>query len=128
MIDRQAEIERRRRVRFRFRNYIGIPVSSVIFVECHPDGGFRIVGSVEVERSSGNRIVSDGPVSEDEVLMMYLDWRRRPENQERRILIETQFKMESPVEKPLPIQAVIRPRIEQTGLLFSEAEIAGLPF
>ena len=64
-----------------FFSPIGTPVSCEIYVETDDDGLPEILSSVEVEGSRGFRILSQSEVDETEVLLMYRQWRRRPENQ-----------------------------------------------
>lgn len=77
-----------------FRSPLGFPVSCEISVEVGRDGLPEILSSVEIEASpSGNRILSQSPLEEVEVLLIYREWRRRPENQGkiRRIDTDTEF-------------------------------------
>ena len=78
-----------------FRSPLGFPVACEISVEVGTDGLPEILSSVEIETSpSGNRILSQSPVEEVEVLLIYRDWRRRSENQGkiRRIDTDTEFR------------------------------------
>lgn len=67
----------------RFRSPFGLPVSCEIYVRTDDDGLPEILSSVEVEGSGGNRILSLTEVDEQEVLLIYRQYRRRPENQNR---------------------------------------------
>lgn len=80
-MDRQERIVRRSRRRNLFFSPIGTPVSCEIYVETDDDGLPEILSSVEVEGMGGNRILSQSEVDETEVLLIYRQWRRRPENQ-----------------------------------------------
>ena len=77
-MDRQGTDE------IRFLSLFGIPVSCEIYVETDDDGSPEIYSSVEIEGSRGeNRIISQTEVDEAEVLLMYRQFRKRPENQGR---------------------------------------------
>ena len=67
----------------RLSSLLGVPVSCEIYVEVDEDGIPEIQRSVEIEGSRGIRILSQSVIDEEEVLMIYRNWRRRPENQDR---------------------------------------------
>ena len=73
-----------------FRTSVGIPVSCEIFAESTDGGDPVILRSIEIEESSGVRILSQSPLSEVEVLRIYREWRQNPENRVRiqRISVE----------------------------------------
>lgn len=80
---RQENIFRRSEVLNRLRSPFGVPVGCEISVEVGSDGSPVILSSVEVERSSGVRILSQSEVDEREVLLRYRQWRSDPENRGR---------------------------------------------
>lgn len=67
----------------RFRSPFGVPVSCEIYVRINDDGSPEILSSVEIEGSGENRILCQVEVDEQEVLLLYRQYRRRPENQNR---------------------------------------------
>ena len=83
MTEPQGNIERRLRNLTRLRSPLLRPVSCEIYVENDSDGIPVILSSVEVEGSRGIRILSQSEVDETEVLLMYVRFRRKPENQDR---------------------------------------------
>lgn len=89
-MNRQEDIDERLRRRMTFRSPLLRPVFCEIYVENDSDGLPEILSSVEVEGSRGFRILSQSEVDETEVLLMYRQFRRRPENQDRirRVYVE----------------------------------------
>lgn len=89
-MNRQEDIDERLRRRMIFRSPLLRPVSCEIYVENGSDGLPEILSSVEVEGSRGFKILSQSEVDETEVLLMYRQFRRRPENQDRirRVYVE----------------------------------------
>lgn len=83
MTEPQGNIGRRLRNLTRLRSPLLRPVSCEIYVENDSDGIPVILSSVEVEGSRGIRILSQSEVDETEVLLMYVRFRRKPENQDR---------------------------------------------
>lgn len=75
-----GSISTRRRGGRSLRSSLGLPVFCEIFSEPDEDGLPRILGALEIEGPHGFRILSQEEVDEDEVLMLYREWRRRPEN------------------------------------------------
>ena len=67
----------------RFSTLLGVPVSCEIYVEVDEDGIPEILRSVEIERSRGFMVLSQSVIDNDEVLLMYRNWRRRPENESK---------------------------------------------
>ncbi len=80
-MEQRGNNDRRLRNLTRFRSPLLRPVSCEIYVEVDDDGLPEILSSVEVEGMGGNRILSQSEVDETEVLLIYRQWRRRPENQ-----------------------------------------------
>lgn len=89
-MNRQEDIDERLRRQMIFRSPLLRPVSCEIYVENDSDGLPEILSSVEVEGSRGFKILSQSEVDETEVLLMYRQFRRRPENQDRirRVYVE----------------------------------------
>lgn len=89
-MNRQEDIDERLRRQMIFRSPLLRPVSCEIYVENGSDGLPEILSSVEVEGSRGFKILSQSEVDETEVLLMYRQFRRRPENQDRirRVYVE----------------------------------------
>lgn len=82
--DRPVSLDRRETDDVQFLSLFGIPVSCEIYVETDDDGFPEIHSSVEIEGSrGGNRILSQSEVDETEVLLMYRQYRKKPENQGR---------------------------------------------
>lgn len=73
----------------RLSTFLGIPVSCEIYVEVDDDGVPEILRSVEIERSRGIKVLSQSALDDDEVLLIYRNWRKRPENQDRIRRVET---------------------------------------
>lgn len=89
-MNRQEDIDERLRRQMIFRSPLLRPVFCEIYVENDSDGLPEILSSVEVEGSRGFKILSQSEVDETEVLLMYRQFRRRPENQDRirRVYVE----------------------------------------
>lgn len=78
-------IDERERV---IRDDLGRPVSLEIYVEEDGDGFPNILRSVEITGADGCLILSQAPVDEESVLLIYRKWRSRPENQDRILRVE----------------------------------------
>lgn len=78
-MNRRENIRRRSEVLTKFRSSLGIPVGCEISLGTDS----VILSSVEVEGSSGVRILSQVDVDEQEVLLTYRRWRSEPENRGR---------------------------------------------
>ena len=64
------------------RDDLGRPVSCQIFAEADEDGVPEILRSVEIVGAEGTIVLSQSPIDEEEVLLIYKNWRSRPENQD----------------------------------------------
>ena len=70
------------------RDDLGRPVSLEIYVEGDEDGVPNILRSVEITGADGCLILSQSPIDEESVLLIYRRWRSRPENQDRVYRVE----------------------------------------
>ena len=64
------------------RDDLGRPVACQIFAEADEDGVPEILRSVEIVGAEGTIVLSQSPIDEEEVLLIYKNWRSRPENQD----------------------------------------------
>lgn len=73
----------RQRNRTQFRSLMGLPVSCEVYVELNSAGVPEISHSIEVEGSSGFKMMSQTCSDETEVLTIYRNWRRDPNNRSK---------------------------------------------